>query len=123
MEAEELDAAAQRGQRPVGDARAAVRAEAAVEYPQVGREVLDRRIRLVAEPAPHEAELAPVRLVDVLVADRGRVLGQLALVARNRVAQLLGHRRQPRRDADLQREPADLVAVARLEQGPRALER
>ena len=71
VEAEELDAAAQRRERAVGDARAAVRAQAAVDDVEIGGEAV---VRAVLEAPPHEAELAPVRLVEVLVADRLGVL-------------------------------------------------
>ena len=48
-----------------------------------------RRQPLVAEPPPDERELPPVRLAVVLVADLRRVLGELALVARDRAVELV----------------------------------
>ena len=54
---------------PVGDARAAVRAQAAVEQREILRQPVDRVVRVGVEAAPHERELPAVRLVEVLVAD------------------------------------------------------
>ena len=123
VEPEQLDAAAQRGKRAVGDAPATIGPQAAVDHVEVLGEARDRRVRVVAEPPPGERELAPVGLVDVLVADRQRVFGQLALVTRDRVRQLRVDRRQPRGDADLCGKRTHLVAVAGEHQLPRPLER
>ena len=123
VEPEQLDAAAQRGERAVGDPGAAVRTQAAVEHVEVLDEARNRRIRVVVEAPPDERQLSPVRLVEILLADRTRVLGQLPLVAGDRVQQLLVDRRQPRRDAGLRCEAPHVVAVAPEHEPPRALER
>jgi hypothetical protein len=97
MQAEELDPAAQRRECPVGDARTAVRAQAPVDDREIVREVVCRRVPVGVEPIPHERELAPVRLVEVLVADRVCVLRQLALVSLDRREQRIVDGRQARR--------------------------
>src|SRR5207248_4843928 len=53
-----------------------------------------------------------VRLVEVLIADRGGVFGKLPLVAGNRVEQRLVDADEARRHADRCGERAHLVAVA-----------
>ena len=87
VEAEDLHTPPQRRQRAVGDARAAVRAQAAVDRVEIACEAV---VRAVLQAAPDEAQLAAVGLVEVLVADLDRVRGQLALVARDRLEQLPG---------------------------------
>src|SRR5947209_13201305 len=70
------------------DARREIRFEAARDDVEITQELLRVVVTLVPEPPPHERELAPVRLELVLRADRRRVLGQVALVARDRVLEL-----------------------------------
>ena len=108
----------------VGDPRAPVRAQAPVEHGEIRRRSAAALSYAVGvEPPPHERELAPVGLVEVLLGHLGRRLRQLALVAGDRLEQLVAHRRQPRGDAELGRERPHLVAVAAEQQPPRALER
>jgi hypothetical protein len=123
VEAEQVDTPAQRGKRTVRDSRAAVRAQAAVEQREIFREVLCRGVRIAVEAAPHERELPTIRLVEVLLADLSCVVGQLALVARDRLEQLVLDLDDPRRDADRGGERAHLVAVARAQEDTCALER
>ena len=129
VEPEQLDAAPQVGERAVGDARAAVGAKARVHQLEVG----EQRGRIVVggpvialeqalQPLADEAELAPVGLVEVLVADRASEGGELGLVVRDRAQQLLAHGHHPRRHADGAREVPHLDAVAGERQPARALE-
>ena len=53
-------------------------------------------VAVVAEPPPDERELAPVRLALVLRADARGVVRELALVARDRLEQLVARRRRAR---------------------------
>ncbi len=76
VEAEELDPPAKTGQTPVRDPAAPVRAQAAVDDVEIGLQLLDPSVALVAEPPPDEAQLAAVGLVAVLLADLLRVGGQ-----------------------------------------------
>ena len=87
VEAEQLDAPAEIGQRAVGDACAAVGAQARVHQLEIGEQRfgvgvarLGRAVRADFEAPADEAQLAPVRLVEVLIADLGREGGQLVLV-------------------------------------------
>ena len=116
MEAEDLDAASQSGERALGDSRAAMRTKAPVEQREILREPFDRVVGVGVEPPPHERQLSPVGLVEVLVADLGRVLRQLLLVTRDRGDQLVVDSHDARRHADRGGERADLVAVARSQQ-------
>ena len=129
VEAEQLDAAAQVGERAVGDARAAVGAQARVHQLEVGEQpgrVVVGRLAVareqVLEPLADEAQLAPVGLVEVLVADLGCEGRELALVALDRAQQRVAHGHHARRDADRARELAHLDAVARERQAPGAVE-
>ena len=79
VEAEQLDAPAQVGERPVGDARAAVGAQARVHQLEVGEQLvgvgvagLAVALEQVLEALADEAQLAAVGLVEVLVADLER---------------------------------------------------
>ena len=90
---------------------------------EIGDEVVDRLVGVRVEPPPHERELPPVRLVDVLVADRRGVGRHLELVALDRREQLRIDRRQERGDADRCGKLAHLVAVAVPKQRARTLER
>ena len=123
VQPEDLHAPAQRGERPVGDPRAAVRAQAAVEQREILRQPVDRVVRVGVEAAPHERELPAIRLVEILVADLRRVLGQLPLVARDRLEELRVDVDEARRDADRGGERAHLVAVPHAQQRARAFER
>ena len=97
--------------------------QAAVEQLEIGGEILHRLVRIRVEAPPHERELPPVRLVDVLVADRRGVGRQLELVALDRREQLRVDGRETRRDADRRRKLAHFVAVAVAQQRACALER
>ncbi len=129
VEAEQLDAAAQVGELAVRDARAAVGAEARVHQLEIEQQAvgvvvggLAGRGEQVLEAPADEAELAPVGLVEVLVADLGGEGRELALVARDRSEQLVAHRHHARRDAGRPRELAHLAAVAADGEPSRALE-
>ena len=123
MEAEELDSPAERGQAAVGDALAPGRPQAFVEQLEIGRELSRGAVAPVPEPPPHEAELAPVGLVAVAVAELGGVLRQLPLVARDRLEQIRGRVDYLAGDPDCTCELADLVAIRREHELARALER
>ena len=116
VEPEQLDAAAQVGEAAVGDARAFVRAQAPVDDVQVGLELLGPPVAVIAEPPPDEGELAAVRLVAVLLADLLRVGRELALVARDRLEELVGDRDERRRQPERGGQLADLRAIARERQ-------
>ena len=83
------------------------------------REVVEQRggrlVAIVREPPPDERELPPVRLELVLRADLRCVVGQLALVARERLLELFRHadERAVRRELDGERAHAVAVALAR----------
>ena len=123
VEPEQLDAAAQVGEAAVGDAPAFVRAQAPVDDVQVGLELLCPPVAVIAEPPPDEGELAAVRLVAVLLADLLRVGRELALVARDRLEELVGDRDERRRQPERGGQLADLRAIARERQRPAAGER
>ena len=123
MEAEQLDAAAQAGQAPVGDPGAAVRAEAAVEDVEVRLQLLDPCVAVVAEAPPDEGELAAVGLVSVLLADLLGVGGQLALVAGDRLQELVGYPDERERQPERRGELANLAAVATERQRAAAAQR
>jgi len=72
---------------------------------------------------PDEGQLAPVRLVVVARADARRVVGELVLVACDRLAQLVRDCAELRRNSDRRCECANLVAIVPQQQRTRALER
>ena len=110
----ELDHPLEPRDAAVGDARAAVRrAGCARISAQVVEQLVGGRVAVVAEPPPHERELAPVRLELVPRADLGRVVR----AARARRARATPRARpttvdERARASDLDRERAHLVAVA-----------
>ncbi len=113
VEAEDLDAPAQRRQATVGDSLAAVRAEARVEEVELREELVGSAVPVLPEPCPDGAEAPPVRLVDVLAGgDAGDVLGE------PRVG-----RHERRRHAPRGRELANLPPVELERQRARPLER
>ena len=129
VEAEHLDAPAQIRQRAIGDACAAIGPQARVHQLEIGEQLarvgvarLGRAVEQVVEAVADEAQLAPVRLVEVLIADLGRERGQLVLVALDRGRQLIAHGHHARRHADRSRQLAHLDAVARERQTARPLE-
>ena len=90
---------------PSAIARAAVRAQAAVEHVEVVRELVGRRVGVGVEAAPDERELAPVGLVDVLVADRR---GVVARARARRARSTRAARRRPR----VRRDETPIVAAS-----------
>ena len=129
VKAEQLDAPAQIGQVPVGNARAAVGAQARVHQLEVGEQParvgvarLGSAVEQVVETLPDETQLAAIGLVEVLVADLGRERRELALVALDRAQQLVTHGHHARGHADGAGEPAHLDAVARQREPARAIE-
>ena len=122
VEPEELDARAQPREPAVREALAAVRAEAPVDHVEIRGELVRRGVAVVPEPPPDERELAAVRLALVLPAERRRDLGELALVARDRLAELARRADQRRREPERHRERPHLGAQAREREVARALE-
>ena len=112
MEPEDLDTTPKIRQRAVGDAAAAVRAQATVDDVQVGSELVRTSVPTIAEPPPDERKLSPVRLALVLSADLRRVLRELCLVPCNRLEQFVGDGHQRARNPDRRGQRAHLDAVA-----------
>ena len=123
MEAEELQPSAQAGEPAVRDPLAAVGPQAALDDVEVGGELLGAPVAVVSEAPPHERELAAVGLVAVLVADALGVLGQLPLVARDRLGELVGDLDQGGREPERRRQVARLLPVAGESEGAAARER
>ena len=100
VEAEELDTTPQRGEPPVRDAIRTAGTKAPVENVEIGRERRRRRVarpvavERVAQALPGEAELAPVRLVEVAILERGGIRGKLLLVSGDRGDELGRGRRR-----------------------------
>ena len=130
LEPEELDAAPQRRQPTVRHPVCAAGPQAAVEEVEIGGEVGGRcvagpgsRLDPVPQAPPDEAELSPVRLVEVAVAELCRVLGKLARVTRDGLVELLRAGGDPVRDADRAGELPDLRRIGRERQLARPGER
>ena len=123
METEQLDTSAERTEGAVGDARTAVGAKASAEQRQIVGQAVGGLVGVGVESPPHEGQLSPVRLVEILVPDRLCIVGKLALVACDRLEQFFVDRRELRGHADLGCERAHLVAVAVTQKCPRAFER
>ena len=71
MEAEDVEAPPKRGEAAVGDALAAVLAQARLQDVELGAQLLDVRVSVGAEPLPDRRQPPPVRLLGV------RLLGQV----------------------------------------------
>ena len=108
VEPEEVDARQEVGEPAVGDARAGVRPQGAVDHAQVGEQLrrvaVARRVaagELVVEPLPDRRELAPVGLRRVAPARLLAEALQLLLVAGER-----GQQRRVGADEGVARRPA-----------------
>src|SRR5438132_13999611 len=123
VEAEELDAPPQFGEPAARDPRAAILLEAPSHHVDVVEQGVGVRVALVAEPPPDERELAPVRLELVLRADRGGVLGELALVARDRLLELARDRDEGAMHRERDRELAHVAPVTLERELPRSRQR
>ena len=122
VQAEDLDAAAQRGERTICDPRTTVGAEAAIEQLEISGEVLHRFVRVGVETSPHERELPAIRLVDVLISDLGGVGRHVELVTLDRLMEIRINGLQKRRDADRSRKLAYLVSIPEAKERACALE-
>jgi hypothetical protein len=129
VEAEELDAASQCAEPAVGQARAAVLPEAAIDELEVGGKLVRAAIspraarERLAEAVPDEGELAPVGLVRVLAPDLPGIGGQLALVSGERLDELDGHADERARDPERRGELANFASVPRQREPPGPVER
>ena len=114
VEAEQLDHALEASDAAVGDAAPAVaRSGSRRIRRRSASSVCGVCVAVVAEPPPHERELAPVRLELVARADLVGVVRAAPLVAAQRRFELGRHGDQRARRRDLDRERAYLGAVAR----------
>ena len=112
MEAEDLDPPSKRCKAPGRDACAPVGLEAAREHVQI-REQLGRTVvPVVTESPPDERELASIRLELAAPPDRPCVVGQLELVARDRLVQLGRHLHERAMHRERDRKLAHIAAIA-----------
>ena len=72
VQAEQLEAAPERGEPAVGDPRAAVAAQARVDKVELRLQLVGRRVAVDAEPLPDRRQPPPVRLGRVALRGRGR---------------------------------------------------
>ena len=123
MEAEDLDSPPQRCEPAGRDARSPVRRQAAREHVEIREQLGGTVVPAVSESPPDERKLAPIGLELAPSPDRAGVLGQFALVARDRLVQLGRnlHERPMHRERD--RKLAHVAAIAPERKLARAVER